>query len=216
MRMISRIAVGALALGAALGTGTAAHAQDAPGGATTTVTTDVAVSPELQQYLDTLTPAAEAQFVATRVPATTEVVVGEQQPADARAAQSALAARAQGRAVTPQATGCWTQRWTWGPKAAAGNTLYTYYHVGYWCSSGTRITAARIADAGGETKTVGWRYEGITARSAGIVSNQGRSYTQHKFVLGVGGWDVQSPLECARVKGLTSGTSQADSVCGIY
>ena len=142
--------------------------------------------------------------------------VGPQQPENATARASVAAAEARGVEVGPLATGCWTQRWTWGPKANAGNTLYTYYHVGRWCASGSTVTSASEADSGGETKTPGWRYEGVVARDAGVVSNQGRSYTQHKFALGAGGWDIQTPLECARVKGLSSSNSTADSICGIY
>lgn len=215
MRHLARGLAAAAAVALLTFTGSAAQAASSPdaGGA---LPADVTITPELEEYLATLSAEDRQDFIDTRLPASVDVEVGAQLPANAAAKASLLAADAAGRSVSPMATGCWTQRWTWGPKAAAGNTLYTYYHVGYWCSSGSTVTAASIADSGGETKNPGWRYEGVIASGSGVVSNQGRSYTQHKFVLGVGGWDVQTPLECARVKGASSGTSSADSVCGIY
>lgn len=190
-----------------LGGGTAAHAEDDE----TPVSDDAA----LVAYLDSLDPAERAEFVATQLPARTDLVIGGQQPADTTAVRSLLAARASGLAVTPLATGCWSQRWTWAPRAAAGNTLYTYYHVGHWCSSGSTVTSARILDHGGETSTPGWSYAGMTGSGRGVVSNEGRSYTRHKFVLSVGGITLQTATPCARVRGKSSGSSSADSVCGI-
>ncbi|MDO5504241.1 MAG: hypothetical protein Q4G67_13835 [Actinomycetia bacterium] len=171
---------------------------------------------ETEAYLSTLRPAERAQFIATNIPATVDMQAGPQKPANTAALTSVAEAQASGGDLSPMATGCWTQRFTFSPKAMAGNVLYTYYHVGYWCSSGTRITAARVQDTGGQPKTLGWRYEGVVKRDAGIVSNQGRSYTQHKFVLGVNGWDIQTVLDCGRALGRTSGSALGDSVCGIY
>ncbi|WP_156157641.1 hypothetical protein, partial [Demequina pelophila] len=176
---------------------------------------DVADDVTLEAYLDTLDTAEREEFIETMLPATESVTVGPQAPANAQAYASAMAARMTGVEITPLAVGCWTQRWTWGPKAAAGNTLYTYYHVGYWCSSGSTVTAASVQDYGAETKTPGWRVIGSVSKGAAVVSNQGRSGSQHTFALGVGGWDVQTPVHCARVKGLSNGTSTADSVCGV-
>ncbi len=206
VQYMRKIATALVVAALVLGGGTAARAEDdAP------MSDDTA----LQEYLDSLSPQERAEFVETQLPATTDVVVGGQQPADITAVRSLLAARASGLSVTPSASGCWSQRWTWAPRAAAGNTLYTYYHVGHWCASGSSVTSARIADSGGETSTPGWSYEGVTGSGKGVVSNEGRSYTRHKFVLRVGGIKLQSPTPCARVKGRASGPSSADSVCGI-
>lgn len=150
------------------------------------------------------------------LPVTTDVEVGPQLPADLPALTSLAVAKGSAQSVSPLATGCWTQRWTWSPRSGAGTVLYTYYHVGYWCSSGTRVTAARVASAGGETRTPGWSYGGVVDRGAGIVSNQGRSFSQHSFTLRAGGIVVQSPVQCGRVKGAASGGASADRVCGIY
>jgi hypothetical protein len=161
-------------------------------------------------------PGVEPADLADLFPVTTEVEVGPQLPADLPALASLAVAKSKAQSVSTMATGCWTQRWTWSPKSAAGTVLYTYYHVGYWCASGTRVTAARVASAGGETRTPGWQYHGTVDRGAGVVSNQGRSFTQHKFTLRAGGIEVQSPLQCARVKGAATGGSSSDGTCGIY
>jgi len=175
-----------------------------------------AMSAELRSYLQTVPANQRDEFVRTKVLTTVEMTTGGQVAVDAAAQQSAAAAAANGKAITPMAYGCWTQRWSWAGKALAGNTLYTYYHVGGWCASGTSVTRAWEADSGGQTYAIGWRYEGVVKRSSGIVSNQGRSYTQHKFVLGAGGWDVQTSIPCGRVKGYYNATSGADGTCGIY
>ncbi|CAM5790017.1 hypothetical protein [Cellulomonas persica] len=187
--------------------GSVAHGEDG---------VDDDLDPQLAAYLETLDPAEREQFIETQLPETVDVTVGSQLPADSTALASVLASRIAGRSVTPMATGCWSQRWTWAPKAAAGNTLYTYYHVGHWCSSGSTVTSAKIADYGGETSTPGWSYEGVVGSGKGVVSNEGRSYTRHKFELSVGSWVVQTKTPCGRVKGKSSGSSSADATCGIY
>ncbi len=187
--------------------GSVAHGEDG---------VDDDLDPQLAAYLETLDPAEREQFIETQLPETVDVTVGSQLPADSTALASVLASRIAGRSVTPMATGCWSQRWTWAPKAAAGNTLYTYYHVGRWCSSGSSVTSATIADYGGETSTPGWSYEGMIGSGKGVVSNEGRSYTRHKFELSVGSWVVQTKTPCGRVKGKSSGSSSADATCGIY
>ncbi|UJP41101.1 hypothetical protein [Cellulomonas palmilytica] len=201
-----KIATAFVAAALVLGGGTAAHAED-----------DAPVSEDttLQEYLDSLSPAERDEFIATQLPATTDVEVGGQQPEDFTAVRSLLAARASSLSMTTSASGCWSQRWTWAPKAAAGNTLYTYYHVGHWCASGSSVTSAKISDHGGETSTPGWSYSGVVGSGRGVVSNEGRSYTRHKFVLKIGGITLQTSTPCARVKGRSSGSSTADSVCGI-
>lgn len=199
-----------------LGTATTAQAAEPDAASITTTSTSVEFeySPELADYLDTLGAEERARFVATMLPAE-EVMTITQSPVDDAARASVAAAAQAGAPVSPQATGCWVGRADWNITAIAGNSLYTYYHVGGWCMSGSTVTSANIADRGAQTWTVGWRYNGVTASGSGVVSNQGRSYTQHNFILGVGGWDVQNTRECGRVNGgdnyYTSSTT-----CGIY
>ena len=173
-------------------------------------------SPELLAYLETLSAPDRATFVRTQLPAEQVIARSAPRPLDAAAQRSARLAAVTGTVVSPMATGCWAQRWSGNARSAAGNVLYTYYTNGGWCSAGSTVTSAWLADAGGETSTPGWRYDGVVKTGAGVVSNQGRSFAQHRFVLRVGGWDVQSPSPCLRVSGTSSGTSSGTYTCGIY
>lgn len=153
------------------------------------------------------------ELIETRLVATTDVTFAAT-PIDA-AARATVAATGAPSAVSPQATGCWTAKAARQATAAAGNVLYTYFTTGGWCSSGSTVTSARFVEAGGETSTPGWRYEGVIKTGSGVYSNQGRTYSQHQFVLGVGGWDIQSPTPCARVNGTSAGTYTNTSTCSI-
>jgi hypothetical protein len=207
-------APGSAAPGPALGT--------APAPAAFMASDEAASTPELEQYLASLSPADRDEFVRTQLPAVQTLSAS----APVRLSSGALAPAANApdgsivgslavSRLSALATGCWTQRWSGSAKAAAGNTLYTYYTTGGWCASGSTITSAWVADAGGETSTPGWRYDGVVATGSGIVSNQGRSYSQSTFVLSVGGFDVQSASPCVRVLGRTSGSSSAQYSCGL-
>lgn len=220
MRLKSRAMVALLSAGALMLAGGSAYAADPADVAAPSVeTTSVAPSefaPEVEEYLDTLDPQERAEFVETMLPATSSLTYGQQRPADAAAVASLNVASARGLAVSPRATGCWTMRANGSAKAAAGNTLYTFYHVGYWCASGNTVTSARVQDRGGETSTPGWSWAGAIGGNAGVVSNQGRSYSQVSFVLKVGFVQVQNPTPCARVNGNANATASSSSTCGIY
>lgn len=170
----------------------------------------------MQAYLDTLSTVEREQFIEMKLLAAVVETVESPKPTNVEARASVAAASLVGGTVSPMAAGCWTARTNGSAKAAAGNTLYTYYHVGGYCSSGSTITSAWVADSGGETSTPGWSYKGVISTDSGIVSNQGRSYSQMKFELGSGGWVVQSPTPCLRINGLSSGGVTASSTCGIY
>lgn len=190
-----------------------------PGGNTTPANSAIEImelTPEVEEYLDDLPEEDRLRIENTLLLDHEEQTFEPQSPSDLVALGSQIGATLSGETVSPLAKGCWTSRTNRSGKAKAGNTLYTYYHVGRWCSSGTVVTSSNVADSGGETKTPGWRYEGVTKRGTGIVSNQGRSYSQYRFVLGVGGWDIQTPTPCARVRGTSAGTATSDGVCGIY
>jgi len=216
VHLFTRLATVLVAAGLVVAGGTAASADDTGAPYVGGAVVDDDDPATLEAYLAGLTDDERAEFLATQVPATTEVELGAQTPADGAAVSSLLTARFSGLAVTPMSVGCWTQRWTWNKKAAVGNTLFTYYHVGKWCASGSSVTSASIADRGGETSTPGWSYQGVTASASGIVSNEGRSYSKHKFVFKIGSFTVQTQTPCARVKGKYNATSTADGTCGIY
>lgn len=173
------------------------------------------ITADLEFYLNTLPQSERVAFVNTMLPNTT-VETTTVTPANAAAKASLEAAEATGDVVTPFATGCWTARTDWEQKNVYGGGIYSWYHVGRWCANGSTVTSASRADYGGQTYAIGWRKEGLTASAAGVVSNQGRSYTQQKFVLGVGGWDVDTRYECARVAGKSNATATGTMTCGIY
>lgn len=199
-------------------TATAAQAAELPPTVSYQQTTSVVQierSSELNAYLDTLNSAQRAEFIDTQLPAT-ETLTVSQKPANAVATANLARALGSGVAITPLAVGCWTAKAEWTIRAALGNGLYSFYHVGRWCSNGSTVTSASIADKGAQTYAVGWRYAGVSASGSGVVGNQGRSYTQHKFILGAGGWDIDTRLDCARVRGQSSGNALGDMTCGIY
>ncbi|RVW00874.1 hypothetical protein [Rhodococcus spongiicola] len=139
-----------------------------------------------------------------------------QVPVDSAAHASQRMAESAGRTVSPTATGCWTMRADYHARAAAGNTLYTAWHVGYWCSDGNTITDARTLDSGGETRTPYWSYEGPIDGGAGVWQNEARSFTKLRFVHGIPGkWQIQSPTPCIRVIGSVNGSGKGDDRCSV-
>lgn len=201
-----------LAASLSIGAPTAAGANEPPA----VVPLVAEESPDLVSYLATLDSDAAAEFVATMMPSTLQLTEGEQLPTDAAARASAQVAQSRGTAVTDTTLGCWSKRVDGTAHAAAGNALYSLYHAGSWCADGSRVTSAAVADRGGQIYTVGWRYEGAVGGAAGVIDNQGRSYSQLKFVLGTGGWDIQTALPCLRVRGTIGGGSASESICGLY
>lgn len=164
----------------------------------------------LDDYLDTLDPAAREDFVQTMLPAT--VVQRTYLTPANRAAYMFGGATTFGTA----AVACWTQRNNIYGYALAGNMIYSGYHVGGWCANGSVITSASKVDYGGQAHTAGWRFVGRVASDAGVVAGQGRSYSQLKFVLGVNGWDVSTATPCSRIIGIAPAKGKGDMVCGIY
>jgi len=211
---VATIAAAGLVLAAAPSMAAGSGA-DVAGGATSVVVSADALSPELESYLATLSDADRDAFIASSLPAEVVLTQGAQQPLDAAARRSLSAASASGRTVGILATGCWTARQNGSARSGLGNTLYTYYTVGGWCSSGSTVTSAWLADAGGETSTPGWSYQGRINSGSGVVSNTGRAYSQHRFTLSAGGVTVQSPTPCVRVTGTSSGSASGSSSCGI-
>lgn len=176
---------------------------------------DFEVSEELEAYLATLTDRERAEFVRTMLPETT-LTTTTYSPTDAQARNALADSSGPGVSINPFVTGCWTARANYSNLSIAGTVLYKWWHVTRWCAKGTTVTSASIADRGGQPVTIGWRYEGVAQSQAGIAGGWGRSYSQHKFVLGSGGWDIQTVMPCGRVSGGQSGASFYDRVCGIY
>lgn len=114
------------------------------------------------------------------------------------------------------AVGCWVGTGYRYGTNLWGAHLWRLQLNGGYCSSGSYISSAWEDSSFAETYWIGWSHPGRTGGGAGIVSNQGRSWTQHKFVYGAGGWNVQEQLPCLRVLGYTSGSYGVDQGCGIY
>ena len=181
----------------------------------TTVTTTVTsltptYSPELREYLATLSVSERTAFVRQNIPTSEEVTLTVRPLTTAETGTLNLEPTAAKRK-------CWYARADASKKNDVGAKVYTYYHVTRWCVlDGKKIEGADRLDYGGQPKTYGWRYEGSYKTAAGVVKDQGRAYTQHEFVFKVGPWDVQQDLPCIRVSGLTNGQAMWSKTCGIY
>ena len=87
----------------------------------------------------------------------------------------------------------------WGAKAAAGNTLYTWWQATKVTVSSGHVTGVSVYNYGYETSTPGWRENGISTQkyNAGW---EGRGLVIAKFVLGVAGWDIQHTTNCGQLR----------------
>ncbi|HEX7833946.1 MAG TPA: hypothetical protein VF479_00595 [Pseudolysinimonas sp.] len=118
---------------------------------------------------------------------------------------------------TSATTTCYTATSTRVATGIAGNVLYKSWHVGRWCKSGTTVTSASRAEQGWQTYWPGWSGKGLIGGSAAVISNQGRSYSQHSFQFQFG---TPSPTQytqpCTRIRGTATPGYYADFVCGLY
>ncbi len=162
-----------------------------------------------------LTTAEQSAFKAYAVVDRVETKT-EYTPADAVARESASVGLLPDETYAPQATGCWVATtYTYG-KNVLGNDLWRVQLNGGWCSSGSSVYSSWLDGSWGQTYWIGWTHQGRVGSGSGIVSNQGRTWVQHKFTYGTGGWDIQTQLPCLRVKGASSGSATSDLVCGLY
>jgi hypothetical protein len=97
-------------------------------------------------------------------------------------------------------TGCWGRNQTFAAKAAAGNTLYTYWQTTRVCVTRGRVTSVAVTYADGETSTVGWRIDKAPTKSTRNVIWEGRGNARYYFVLGTGGWDILHPVNCIQLR----------------
>jgi len=114
------------------------------------------------------------------------------------------------------ARGCWRGQGRGAGKNAIGKTIYTYWVEGTWCASGNRVTSASFTRADGETKTPGWRYDGVKSKDDEVAGNKARVWAKHRFILGIGGWDIQTVDVCLRFSGEASGKITAQGTCGPF
>lgn len=166
-------------------------------------------------YFADLTEADQAVFVAYSMQAK-EAESVDYHPVDATARASEAAGITPNREFSTLATGCWVGSTSRTGKNVFGNDLWRLYLSAGWCASNSTVTSAYRASSTGETYWIGWVHQGRIGGQSGVVSNQGRTWVQHRFTYGIGGWDAQTQDPCLRIRGTGSGTVSADLVCSLY
>jgi len=179
------VLAGAVVVGSAW-TATSATAQGAsPSGVA--VAHSVFASKNPRAAYAALTPAQRTAFVRAETPASRVLLAHTTTMPSAKAM------------ITAAFSGTFWDSAQWGAKAAAGNTLYTWWQATkVWISSG-HVTQVQVYNYGYETSTPGWRTNGISTQkyNAGW---EGRGLVIAKFVLGVAGWDIQHTTNCGQIR----------------
>ena len=185
----------------------------------------------IERVLQSTDPAAAYQQLSAEertefdyrmMPAETEESV-EFWPADAVAERSARLGNVPGSDMTTLANGdvtilaygCWYGKARGATKGGAGNTLYTYFTTLNWCYGSDGRMTARLYEADGETKTPGWRYDGVQNSNSAVIWPKAVAWAQHKFTLGIGLVDIKSDSRCQRVTGRQTGVAQYSTACGL-
>lgn len=212
IKRIAATAFGVAFIAASVGMPVPAAADDV-GAAQLTENVFSAQSPEAAY--ENLSASEQEAFDSYALPQEHYVELGEIEPQDDLARQIQEQGTAPESLEDPQAAGCWHGQANGWAEAAAGNTLYTYFVEGTWCSNGSGVTSASYDRAGGETSTPGWSYEGLLDNDSGISGNRGIFWAQHEFELGSGGWVIQNPTPCIRFLGSAAGNTDSDRTCSV-
>lgn len=111
---------------------------------------------------------------------------------------------------------CWngfSGVWIW--KSLAGVHLYEMWMNGSWCTNDVTgsATSASYTNSGGSGLAPGWRHDGRRGFASGVSGGQAKIWSQHRFVLGAGGWDVQTIDQCMRIIGAPFNAIDVDFVC---
>ena len=117
--------------------------------------------------------------------------------------------------TTDLAARCWRSTWFVDGKNSFGGVLYRYYLTATWCAQNGQVYYGRMDDRWGETYYPGWRFNGHIGGMHTITNNQYRIYTQGKFTLGSGGWDVQTRTPCLQIRGNANGTVRGLASCNL-
>lgn len=166
-------------------------------------------APDPAAAYDALSAQDRAVFDDHMLPAAVKVDTTAVTPADDTARASAAAG------AIAFADGCWAGRADGSAQSTAGNTLYTFFVTGSWCVTGGAVTSSSLYQAGGETATPGWRFEGTTSSGADVIGGQGRSFASQRFVLGSYGIDIQTVDECMRVNGQADSYFTSTRTCSL-
>ncbi|MDN4615124.1 hypothetical protein P5G50_11755 [Leifsonia sp. F6_8S_P_1B] len=118
------------------------------------------------------------------------------------------------RAGVP-ANGCWSVPGGLTGTNAFGGALWRVSHSHQLCVTNGRVTKAAFQSTTGHGLFAGWRWVKLDGKATGIVNGQSRQYVQHKFALGINGWDVQVVDPCSRSAGTASGNVIPSTACNI-
>ena len=102
--------------------------------------------------------------------------------------------------MTASFSGCWAMQTSDSLKAAAGNTIGTFGQSTNVCVSGGSVTSVQVFNMWNETSTPGWRIDKNPQGATYNVGWEGRGRSQHYFVLGAGGWDIQHVSPCLQLR----------------
>jgi hypothetical protein len=130
--------------------------------------------------------------------------------------EDATVEKVEGSEAKAGAQACWKGQAKGYAKAVTGNTLYTFWVSGQWCTSGGRVTSASFTRADGETKTPGWRYDGVKTKGGGVHDGKGRVWAKHRFILGAGGIDIKTDDQCLRFSGTAKGKLKSENKCDVW
>ena len=166
------------------------------------VVTKVIEAPDPALAYQQLSTAEQAEFDYWMMPAR---VVQESSP---------TRTAAPGTAATIAA--CWngfSGVWHW--ESLAGVHLYEMWMNGSWCENDStgNATSASYTNSGGSGLAPGWRHDGRRGFDAGVSAGRAKIWSQHRFILGIGGWDAQTVDRCMRIVGGPFGAINVDFVC---
>jgi hypothetical protein len=118
------------------------------------------------------------------------------------------------RAGVP-ANGCWSVPGGVTGTNAFGGALWRVSHTHQLCVTNGRVSKATFQSTTGQALFAGWRWVKLDGKATGVVNGQSRQYVQHKFALGVNGWDIQVVDPCSRSAGTASGNVIPSTACNI-
>jgi hypothetical protein len=112
--------------------------------------------------------------------------------------------------------GCWTvSSYVYGSNAL-GNHLYRYWMTIDWCiNTSNQVYWGTIANRWAETLFPGWSFDGHIQAGQRTLTSEYRAYSQGKFVLGAGGWDIQEARPCIQLRGYWNATANVYASCAI-
>lgn len=114
-------------------------------------------------------------------------------------------------------SGCWALTDTWAEKAAAGNTILTYWQATEVCVSNGTVTSVYVYNYGGETSTPGWSQYASPTKATFNAGWEGRGLARVYYHLSVPVYGViQTVSPCGQLRLNANGYSYAvSSSCNL-